>query len=353
VIALVFFAVGDTFTHLRLLPDLVHLNFTLFVVCVAPTLEHLPPEVAASTGNAVMRAAPIAKIATRRIWRPISDTIIPMNNHPWNKSFEWQNHTATSGVLSQAQIDQFDRDGYVVVNDIFSADELRDLVAITDSADAEAVAVLAAQPNERIAISEKGAITFAGQLASKIPEIRRFVKNPTIMAACRDLVGSDVRMYHDQTVYKQIEKPRRFPWHQDNGYLFVEPQHYLTCWISLNGATIENGCPQVVTGLHKQGTMAHYIVPTLGFECFETPPSTPAIAEVKAGGAVFFSSLTPHLTGPNTSNGVRKAYIVQYAKSDAVVLEGNANDGNPTGSHPITTEPRGLPVLQDGVICTD
>ena len=276
-----------------------------------------------------------------------------MNNHPWNSSFEWQNHTATSGVLTQSQIDQFDQDGYVVVNDVFSEDELRDLVAITDAADAEAVAVLAAQPNERIAISEKGAITFAGQLASKIPEIRRFVKNPTIMGACRDLVGPDVRMYHDQTVYKQIEKPRRFPWHQDNGYLFVEPQHYLTCWMSLNGATIENGCPQVVTGLHKQGTMSHYIVPTLGFECFETPPSTPAIAEVKAGGAVFFSSLTPHLTGPNTSNGVRKAYIVQYAQSDAVVLEGNANDGNPTGSHPISVEPRGLAVLQDGVICTD
>jgi ectoine hydroxylase-related dioxygenase (phytanoyl-CoA dioxygenase family) len=213
--------------------------------------------------------------------------------------------------------------------------------------------VLAAQPNERIAISEKGAITFAGQLASKIPEIRRFVKNPMIMGACRDLVGPDVRMYHDQTVYKQIEKPRRFPWHQDNGYLFVQPQHYLTCWISLNGATIENGCPQVVAGLHKQGTMTHYIVPTLGYECFETPPSKPAIAEVKAGGAVFFSSLTPHLTGPNTSDGVRKAYIVQYAQSDAAVLEGDANQGKPTGSHPISIEPRGLPVLQDGIICAD
>ena len=101
-----------------------------------------------------------------------------MNNHPWNRSFEWQNHNATSGVLTQSQIDQFDHDGYVVINDIFSADDLRDLVAITDAADAEAVAVLAAQPNERIAISEKGAITFTGQLASKIPEIRRFVKTP-------------------------------------------------------------------------------------------------------------------------------------------------------------------------------
>jgi len=46
------------------------------------------------------------------------------------------------------QINQFDQDGYVVVNDIFSVDELRDLVAITDAADGEAVAILAAQPNE-------------------------------------------------------------------------------------------------------------------------------------------------------------------------------------------------------------
>jgi hypothetical protein len=329
------------------------LYFTLFVVCVAPTFAHLPPEVAAFAGAPATNAAPTIKSATRRAMRLISVTILPVNKHQWNTSFEWQNHQATSGVLTQTQIDQFDQDGYVVVNDIFTADELRDLVAITDAADAEAVAVLAAQPNERIAISEKGAITFAGQLASKIPEIRRFVKNPTIMGACRDLVGPNVRMYHDQTVYKQIEKPRRFPWHQDNGYLFVTPQHYLTCWISLNGATLENGCPQVVTELHKHGTMSHYIVPTLGYECFETPPKNPVIAEVKAGGAVFFSSLTPHLTGPNTSNSVRKAYIVQYARSDAVVMEGNANEGNPTGSHLIATEPRGLPVLQNGQICAD
>ena len=37
--------------------------------------------------------------------------------------------------------------------------------------------------------------------------------------------------------------------------------------------------------------------------------------QVPAGGAVVFSSLTPHLTGPNTTDGVRKAYILQYAPS--------------------------------------
>ncbi len=133
-----------------------------------------------------------------------------MNSHPWNKSFVWQNHTATSGELTQTQIDQFDSDGYVIVNDIFTPNELKELVEITDAAQAEAAAFLAAQPNEQIAISEIGAITFSAQIASRKPEIHKFVKNTKIMGACRDLVGPDVRMYHDQSVYKQIEKPGGF-----------------------------------------------------------------------------------------------------------------------------------------------
>ena len=33
-----------------------------------------------------------------------------------------------------------------------------------------------------------------------------------------------------------------------------------------------------------------------------------------------FSSLTPHSTGPNRTNGVRKAYIVQFAPDGAQVV---------------------------------
>ena len=39
-----------------------------------------------------------------------------------------------------------------------------------------------------------------------------------------------------------------------------------------------------------------------------------------------FSSLTPHSTGPNTTDGVRKAYIVQYAPDGAEVLLGTDHD---------------------------
>jgi len=272
-----------------------------------------------------------------------------MAQHPWNTTFTWQSHTAASGVVTQAQIDQFDELGYFVVEDLYSPEELAELTRITDEAEDEAIAELKRQADERLLISENGAITFAGQLVRQKPEIRPFVKNKKILGICLDLIGPNVRMYHDQAVYKMTEKPRRFPWHQDNGYLFVEPQHYLTCWIALTDATIDNGCPQVAPGLHKDGTLAHHYVDTLGYECFEEPPMDPLVAEVKAGGAVFFSSLTPHLTGPNFTNSTRKAYIVQYASSDARVLEGSAAIGDATGSHAISDEPRGIAVLENGV----
>ena len=46
-------------------------------------------------------------------------------------------------------------------------------------------------------------------------------------------------------------------------------------------------------------------------------PEGAVAAEVAAGGVVVFSSLTPHLTGPNTTDAVRKAYILQYAPAGA------------------------------------
>lgn len=272
-----------------------------------------------------------------------------MEAHQWNTGYSWTRHTVTSGVISQAEIDQFDDDGFFVMEDLFNQDELARLLEITDEEQEKVRVALEALPDNRFAISEAGAITFAAQLVRQREDIREFARNPKIVGVCRDLIGPNVRMYHDQSVYKMIDKPRRFPWHQDNGYLYVEPQHYLTCWIALTDATILNGCPQIIPGLHQQGTLQHYYVEDLGFECFEEPPVQPFVSEIKAGGAVFFSSLTPHLTGPNISHETRKSYIIQYASSDARVLEGDATRGPSKSSHPIELEERGIPILVNGV----
>jgi phytanoyl-CoA hydroxylase len=267
--------------------------------------------------------------------------------HPWNRGFAWTDHPGPHGTVTAGEAAAFDRSGFFVRAGAFSDPEVAALVGELDRFEAEADAFLRAQEGGRFAIAETGAITFAPNLVARSGLLARFACHPFLLGLCADLIGPDVNLYWDQAVYKKPEKPRRFPWHQDNGYRFLEPQAYLTCWLALTDATPDNGCPRVAPGLHRLGTLRHVYVEPLGFECFDQPAET-ALAPVGAGGAVVFSSLTPHLTGPNTTAAVRKAYIVQYAPVGATALVGPA-DGDAEPSRMPQDDPGfQFPVLRDG-----
>ena len=153
--------------------------------------------------------------------------------------------------------------------------------------------------------------------------LARFCAHPVFAALCHDLIGPDARLYWEQAVYKKPEKPGTFPWHQDNGYRYIEPQQYLTCWVPLTDATRENGCPWIAPGLHQRGTLAHWMTPA-GWQCLPEDPAEIRAIEAPAGSIVVFSSLTPHRTGPNLSGRVRKSYIVQFAPEGARAIDGDA-----------------------------
>ncbi len=261
--------------------------------------------------------------------------------HARNTSFTWRDATGPYRRVTDDQAAQFNRDGYIVIDDLVDEQTLKEVTAEIDGFEEKVEAFLRQQPDERMMIAEAGALTVTLHVASRSRVLRELVCSEPLTDLCHDLVGPDVNLYWDQAVYKNPEKPRRVPWHQDNGYTYIEPQQYLTVWLALTDATEDNGCPRVAPGLHKLGTLEHYYVEPLGYECFTDPP-TQAAAPVKAGGAVVFSSLMPHLTGPNLTDEVRKAYIVQYAPAGAYTCTDE-------GQVPCDDPHRQFPVLRGGV----
>jgi len=238
--------------------------------------------------------------------------------HPLNRSFEWQ---PTRGPFRRVTADQarrYDEDGCFVLDDALDPATVRSLLDEIDPLEAESEAVLRGLPDGKFFIARAGEITFVPHLVLRRPQLREFCAGPVFRDLAHDLIGPAVRLYWDQAVYKKPETPADFPWHQDNGYTYVEPQQYLTCWIALTDATEANGCPWVVPGLHRRGTLRHWMT-DLGWRCLaEAPGAAPVPARV--GSIVVFSSLTPHRTGPNLTDGVRKAYIVQFAPDGARVV---------------------------------
>jgi ectoine hydroxylase-related dioxygenase (phytanoyl-CoA dioxygenase family) len=248
--------------------------------------------------------------------------------HPLSRNFRWTD-APCEGLrrLTAAEADRFNRLGFLVLRDVFTDQEIADVRSEIDPLEA-AHAAYAKARGGKVRLTDAEAITFTLHLVRKSPALRAFSTHPAIRDVCHDLIGPEVRLYWDQAVYKKTEKVQEFPWHQDNGYSFVEPQQYLTFWVPLVDVDEANGCPWILPGLHRAGTLEHWAT-DIGLVCLERDEGALA-APARIGDVVVFSSLAPHRTGPNTSDATRKAYILQYAPDGAVV---RTDDGSAVAQH--------------------
>jgi len=238
--------------------------------------------------------------------------------HELNTEFVWHDHRGPFRVVTEEQARQYDELGFFVLTDAIDPSRLASVIEAIDPFEADQEEALRAMEGGRFFIARADEITFTTHLVARSPLLRNFATSALFSDLCADLVGADVRLYWDQAVYKKPGTESPFPWHQDNGYAFVEPQQYLTCWVALTDATEDNGCPWVVPGLHRMGTLAHEYS-DIGFVCLREPAGAQPVPAL-AGSIVVFSSRTPHSTGPNRTDDVRKAYIVQFAPDGAEVL---------------------------------
>lgn len=245
--------------------------------------------------------------------------------HPWNTAFDWTVRDGPYSTITDAQARDFDRLGYFVMRDVFGAARLAALDEAIAPGERMVRELLGAIPGGRISVAGLDTQTVSPNMVGTSAELWRVCADPTIAGVCADLIGPDVRLYWEQAVYKQPHSAAPVLWHQDNGYTYVEPQSYLTFWIAITDATPENGCIQVVPGVHRDGTLEHRSTP-IGEECWADPERAVDVA-VEAGDVVVFTSLTPHATGRNTTDEVRKAYIVQYVPDGAIALDGSAATG--------------------------
>ena len=245
-----------------------------------------------------------------------------MERHHLNRDFEWKPHRGPFRVVSEAQARQYDEQGFFVFEDAFDAQTIRALTEAIDPIEAKFEQMIRDKFGGKALIARAGEITFTAHLVARSDVARAFTQHRFFVDLAHDLIGPDVRLYWDQSVYKKPGMEKPFPWHQDNGYTFVEPQQYLTCWVALTDATVDNGCPWVLPGKHHGGTYAHERS-ELGFVCAREPEGA-VPAPARAGSVVVFSSLTPHATGANRTDDTRKAYIVQFAPDGAeTVREAN------------------------------
>ena len=144
--------------------------------------------------------------------------------------------------LTDAQIDQYNRDGFVYPVDAFGAEQ--------------AWRYREAMENFEAAHTEftKGHNFKPHLLFTWVDEI---VHHPAILDAVEDLIGPNIRLFHLSVWPKNAHDPAYVSWHQDATYFGLEPALQVTAWVALTDASIEAGCMEVIPGSHKLGQLHH------------------------------------------------------------------------------------------------
>ena len=140
----------------------------------------------------------------------------------------------------------------------------------------------------------------------------RLLVNDRLTGVASDIIGSpNVQLHHTKMFIKPPEKGSPFPMHQDAPYFPHERHSMIAVIIHFDDAPIEKGCVRVVPGSHKLGMLEHLSEGGFHLPFADYPIESAIPCPAKAGDALFFSYLTIHGSGINTSDEARTTLLVQ------------------------------------------
>jgi phytanoyl-CoA hydroxylase len=141
----------------------------------------------------------------------------------------------------------------------------------------------------------------------------RILVEPRFTDVAAALMGTEnVQLHHTKIFVKPAEKGSPFPLHQDAAHL-PHTRHTVGAAIfHFDDAPEEKGCVRVVPGSHKQGPLPHIEEGGWHLPLPEWPLRAAVPVEAEAGDVLFFSYLTVHGSGVNTSAEARTTFLVQF-----------------------------------------
>ncbi|HYG19228.1 MAG TPA: phytanoyl-CoA dioxygenase family protein, partial [Ohtaekwangia sp.] len=200
--------------------------------------------------------------------------------------------------ISKAQVAQYQKDGFLVIDNFLNADELEQWRTALDAA-------LAKRKGNKL--PDRASVYGKGDDADKTyydnvfdqlinlwqdnPLMRDIMLDERLGKMATALSGAEgIHVWHDQAL---IKKPWANPtaWHLDTPYWSFSDRRALSIWVALDDATLENGCLFFIPGSHQHTTFEN---PGIGknmgaiFDYYPQFKTTrPIAATMKAGSCSF------------------------------------------------------------------
>jgi ectoine hydroxylase-related dioxygenase (phytanoyl-CoA dioxygenase family) len=214
---------------------------------------------------------------------------------------------------TQQECARMARDGYLVVRDFFGADQTRDILRWTHELE-----TAPEMPSQHWVYHEDSLTEPGRRLIQRIENFCPFhtgfddlIRHGALSRWTAALMGGEVVLFKEKINFKMAGGPG-FKAHQDQqaGWTRYAPL-FVTALVTIDPATIENGCLEIVPGRHREGLIGQEWNPldetSLSLQPVPTAP----------GDAIFFDSFVPHASKPNFTSVPRRLLYLTYNLASA------------------------------------
>lgn len=238
--------------------------------------------------------------------------------------------------LSKENIDFYSENGFVVIEDFLSKEELEHWRSSVTEAMLERNGQK--MPGKSIVVGEDDGINKDAEYYNNVfdqilnlwqtnSKVKELMLDARIGKMAANLAGVDgIRVWHDQVL---VKRPWANPtsWHVDTPFWSFSDRSALSIWIALDDATLENGCLFFIPGSHKVTTFENPGIGRNMNAIFDFYPnlrkSKSAAVKMKAGSCSFHNGLTIHGAHANMTPGYRRAMTCAF------MPDGNVYNGQP------------------------
>jgi len=239
--------------------------------------------------------------------------------------------------LTQAQKDQFWRDGVLVVENAVAPAVLDDLKSVF--ADWVEESRLHSEDFGET-LDNRPRFDLQPGHSAENPGLRRVqspeevsevyanaMRNAHTVDFCAELIGPSLRFHHGKVNSKLPGSATQVKWHQD--FLFQPMTHHdmITCLLFVDEVTLENGPLEVLPGTHKGPLYSHWqngvFTGAVDNSIIEPQKDNMVKCTGPAGAVCLMHVNLLHGSAPNFSDKPRTLYITTYYNEDAIELSQN------------------------------
>ncbi|MFO0428301.1 MAG: phytanoyl-CoA dioxygenase family protein [Planctomyces sp.] len=212
---------------------------------------------------------------------------------------------------------QYDRDGYVVVRQLLSAEDFRDLQQELERYVREVVPTLPETAAFYVDRSRPETLKQMQHMQVD-PFMCDYVNHPRWNALAECLVGESVSCDAPEWFNKPPGEDAPTPPHQDNYYFCLKPPNVVTLWMAMDRVDEANGCVRYIAGSHLRGIRPHGKSSVLGFskgitDYSDADRAVEVLTDLQPGDVIAHHGNTIHRAEPNRSSSRhRRAFAMVF-----------------------------------------